>query len=76
VEKAAPRWDQGAEGLFNALGAVPTNRLSRSPAFRQFYWQRVEELGGLVDDAARQDLLDAARAANLPKAQIRPWSRR
>lgn len=41
--------------MFQQLGARPTNYLSRSPTFKQAYWQRVFELGPRLskEDAAR-----------------------
>jgi hypothetical protein len=70
VVKAARRYDRGAEWLFNELGARPSNRLSRSPVFRQAYWERAEELATLMDDAGRAKLVQAATDANLPKQQV------
>lgn len=51
--------------LFEALASKPENVLSRSPAFRQFYWQRVEELMPFMDDASRNQIIRGAKAANL-----------
>ncbi len=67
VEGNRSRYDQATEWGFNAFMSVPTNRLSRSPAFRQFYWKRVEEMAGSLDAASTEKAALAAERANLPK---------
>lgn len=57
--------------LFGLLGARPTNYLSRSPGFRQFYWQRMEEMMPLLTRDAQREAIDAAEAAGLGRQQIR-----
>lgn len=56
-----------------ALMGRPSNFLSRSPAFRQFYWERVEELMPFADDAARAAILKHANdtSAPLPPAFVK-----
>jgi hypothetical protein len=63
--------DGAVDSLFNVFMSRPTNFLSRSPAFRQFYWQRVEELLPAMDEAAQAKILAAARQANLPAKTLR-----
>ncbi|MEE8373908.1 MAG: hypothetical protein V3R87_09325, partial [Dehalococcoidia bacterium] len=59
------RYDAFVDWAFHQLMARPTNFLSRSPAFRQFYWQNAEELQRFmsVDDSAQ--VMRSAREANL-----------
>lgn len=63
--------DHAVDHLFNFFMSRPTNFLSRSPAFRQFYWQRAEELIPAMDQAAQSQLLAAARKANLQPKVLR-----
>lgn len=53
------------DSLFDALMPRPSNYLSRSPMFRQSYWQRIEELFPEMGAAARTRVLEDARQANL-----------
>lgn len=68
--KASAGVDKAVDALFNALMSKPTNTLSRSPAFKQFYWKRVEEMIGQADEAGRAAILADAKAANLSRKQI------
>jgi hypothetical protein len=70
VQKMAAIYDNSAEFMFNALGAVPTNRLSRSPVFRQTYWQRVEELAPLLTKNDRMRLARQAKEAGMGKDTV------
>ena len=54
--------------LFNYLMTKQTNRFSRGPAFRQFYWQEGANLIPHLDEAAQRQMLD-----NLDKAKIPKW---
>ncbi len=56
--------------LFDHLMTKPTNFLSRSPAFRQFYWTRVEELLPSMSREAQEAVLKAARGTNLERKRI------
>lgn len=56
------RLDQAATWLFDHLMTRPTNYLSRSQAFRQFYWQRIEEMVPYMDEATRAKALRNAAA--------------
>lgn len=62
--------DNAVEWSFNFLMTKPTNKLSRSPAFRQFYWRRAEDMITEADAEAKAKILENARKAKLPKAQI------
>ena len=66
----ARNYDQAAEFLFNALGSVPANKLSRSPVFRQRYWQRVEELAPMLSKNDRARLARQAKEAGLDKGTV------
>lgn len=74
-KSAGPRlfeaYNEGVQNLFNALGSVPTNKLSRSPAFKQMYWNRIEEVISFMDDATQVKIIDRALEANLSGAQIK-----
>lgn len=59
-------WDAAVEWLFSKLMSHPTNALSRSPAFRQFYWDRVADLVPYADEATRAATVRAAEAARVP----------
>lgn len=58
--------DRATEAMFNALMSRPTNALSRSPAFKSFFWKRMGEMMPALDPAAQAKVLDNARAAKLP----------
>jgi len=57
----AARADQVIETLYAGLMGVPTNDLSRSSAFRQFYWRFIEGAYANMDDAARATVLAQAK---------------
>ena len=59
------RWDEGVNVMMQLLMSKPTDYLSRSPAFRQFYWQRAGEMASYLDEADRGRLLTAAEKANV-----------
>lgn len=58
-------YDRVTDMLFGALMGKRTNNLSRSPTFRQAYWRRAEELIPFADEAAKAQLIEAARRSNL-----------
>jgi hypothetical protein len=58
-------WDQATQFMFSKLMGERTNNLSRSPSFRQFYYQRLEELAPFMDEAAHADAIKGMRAAGL-----------
>jgi len=66
---AAQVADRTVSWLFSHLMSKPTNYLSRSPAFRQYYWRRVEELIPYMDSAQRAKMVrnaDAALSVDIP----------
>lgn len=65
------RLDRAVDHLFEVFGSRPTNKLSRSPAFRQFYYNRVGELLPYVDNATRDDLVRAMRENGVRRADIK-----
>ncbi|MCP3857146.1 MAG: hypothetical protein GY698_20840, partial [Actinomycetia bacterium] len=65
TDEQVNRWDRGVDWMMSHLMTKPTNFLSRSPSYRQFYWRRVEEIASATDDATRIKLAEAARHANL-----------
>ncbi len=58
-------WDKAVGYLFESLMSKPTNFLSRSPAYRQFYWQRMAVLYQHADDGVRDSIRLQAKAAGL-----------
>ena len=56
----AAKADQVIETLYAGLMGVSTNELSRSSAFRQFYWRFIEGAYANMDDAARAKILAQA----------------
>lgn len=63
-------WDNALQIAFNALAAVPENKLSRSPLFREAYWKRIGELSEFLDEASQARALAGARNANVNKNTI------
>ena len=61
-------YDAAIERLFTIVMSAPTNRLSRSPAFRQFYWRFIEENAAYFDDGLRKKLLQQGKKANLGRS--------
>lgn len=61
------RLDRAVESMFNTLMTRPSNYLSRSPAFRQFYWKRVEELLPSMTAGSQEKALTNALRSELPK---------
>lgn len=61
-------YDRAVDRMFYQLMSRPTNYLSRSPAFRQYYWQRIGEMFGQFDVAAQARLIAAADKAPLSGA--------
>lgn len=68
-------YDAATDYLFHSLMSKPSNYLSRSPAWKQTYWQRVGELAGsmLPDDAAKA--IARAKEAGLDAKQIKGMQR-
>ena len=46
--------------MYGLLGATPTDRLARSPAFRQFYARRMQELMPFMSPSAQETFLKNA----------------
>lgn len=57
---------------FDILISKPSNYLSRSPAFRQYYWQRMGELMPTLNKADQATVLENARDANLGDRWLQP----
>lgn len=74
VERSADEIAQrGAvvERMFGYLMAKPTSYLSRSPAFRQFYQQRVAELVGFGTEESKAAILDVFSTKSRPTVRRR-----
>ena len=69
--RALASYDRATDHAFSYLMTRPTNFLSRSPAFRQFYYQRAEELVGFMSREAQAAAITAAREAGVDKAAIK-----
>ncbi len=63
--------DKAVSYLFSNLMGERTNNLSRSPTFKQFYWQRAEELVPFMDEAAQDAVIAQARKVGLGDAADR-----
>lgn len=68
-------WDTALDQIMYTLMGAPTTTLSRSPAFRQYLWQRTAELLPWADVATRAEVLRNAREANLPSRVMRNLER-
>lgn len=53
-------YDRALETMFNLLAATPTDRLSRSPAFRQFYVRRMRDLLPNMTPSAQERFIASA----------------
>jgi hypothetical protein len=64
-------YKQTVDHMFDVLMTRPSNELSRSTAFRQFYWDRIGQLAPSMTADAQKAVLKAAEDAALPKAQLK-----
>jgi hypothetical protein len=53
--------------FFTKFYGLPSDKLSRSPAFRRYYWLQMEQLVRSADDAAAVRLVANAERAGLPR---------
>jgi hypothetical protein len=65
ASRMGARLDSGVKFMFNALMTVPTNKLSRSVAFKQFYWNKVQEILPHMDDATQQQIMRVAKNSKI-----------
>lgn len=63
-------WDQAVGSMFNMLMSVPTNKLSRSPVFREAYWKRLGEMIPFMDDATATAAIKAAKENGIGRTQL------
>lgn len=56
--------------LFSGLMSTPSNKLDRSPLFRQQYWRSVERMAVQIDPKHADTLVENAREAGLSRRQI------
>ena len=54
-------YDKVLETFFSTLMGASTNELSRSTAFRQYYWRFIESIYANMDDASRAVILQQAK---------------
>ncbi len=57
--------DKAVNFLFSFLMAKPTNYLSRSPAFKQFYWRRVAHMYHQMTPNVQDELLTKVRSEGI-----------
>ncbi|MCJ2541151.1 MAG: hypothetical protein LN414_07780, partial [Candidatus Thermoplasmatota archaeon] len=69
------RMDGVIDHLFDMLMSRPTNVLSRSPAFKQFYWRRISEMMPFMDASTQRKALEAARKAGVGRGDLRSMVR-
>ena len=65
------KYNNTVNAWFDLLMSKPTNFLSRSPAFKQFYWQRVAETAYTLNAEALQVVQKNARAAKIDKKLLK-----
>lgn len=61
------KYNAVVDKLFNSLMAVPTNKLSRAPAFKSFYWESVAQNAKFANDEVLQTIIKQADEAGLSK---------
>ena len=67
--------DDMTRWFFQSVYGKYSDKLNRSPAFRGFYWRRVEELIPHMDQTTARAMLDEARGT-IPKRQYEAMERR
>lgn len=70
------QWDKAVSTMFQWLMSKPTNYLSRSPAFRQFYWRKIGELLPLATAEDQATMLMRAKEAGIGRDSLRAWIKR
>lgn len=61
------KYNAVVDKLFDSLMAKPTNKLSRAPAFKSFYWQSVAQNAKFATDEVLQKIIKQADEAGLAK---------
>jgi len=62
--------DGAIEALFDTFMSKPTNMLSRSPAFRQFYWEEISDMIPYMDAGLRDQVQKMAYKSNVMKGDL------
>ncbi len=62
---------KATNALFDLFMSAPTNKLSRSPAFKQSYWRRVADAANGLEPRALQKVLIQARKAKVDRKIIK-----
>lgn len=75
-QRALAGYDRATDHAFSYLMTRPTNFLSRSPAFRTFYYERAEELIGFMTKDAQTAAIQAAQDAGVAKDALRRMKQR
>lgn len=61
----AEAWDAGTEWMMTQLMSKPTNRLSRSPVFRERYWDEIASLAPRISRGELDEIIKNAGKANI-----------
>jgi hypothetical protein len=75
LERLVQSWDRGVDKMFGWLMTNPTNKLSRSPTFRQAYWREAERLIGFADEPTKQAIIARAGEAQVGSRAVRRMGR-
>lgn len=65
TDKGVQALTDAVDWMFTQLASKPTNKLSRSPVFKQTYWKKTEELLPYMDAATQKLTLESAKKANV-----------
>ena len=71
TEAQGGMWAKGVEKMMGMLMSTPTNRLSRSPVFREKYWDEIAGLSPRISQDAADQILKNAEKAGVPKDMLR-----
>ena len=72
--EAMKLWDEAINRMFDIFMGVPTDRLSRSPAFQQFYWRRVSQLLGHMSEEDAAFAISRMKAQKVTQRSIGEWA--
>ena len=78
TKKSIQLMNQTVDKLFDMLMTVPTNKLSRSPAFKAHYWKKIGDLAEHSNAATLKKIIKQAKEAGIDKgtkAERQVWKR-
>ena len=76
IDPDRSQWDTLVSRMMSALMGHRTDNLSRSPAFRQFYWRRIAEQMPYMDGATARAAAEAAAEAGFGRTRFRDLARK